>query len=85
MRPTARRQIQDAYNAEHGIQPQSIQKEVHDITDGIKAIAENRGRYNVVREEMSRADMFRVVKDLENPNEGSGAGVEIREGRPVSG
>ena len=60
-----RRQIQDAYNAEHGIQPQSIQKEVHDITDGIKAIAENRGRYNVVREEMSRADMFRVVKDLE--------------------
>ena len=60
-----RRQIQNAYNVEHGIQPQSIQKEVHDITDGIKAIAENRGRYNVVREEMSRADMFRVVKDLE--------------------
>ncbi len=60
-----RREIQDAYNVEHGIQPQSIQKEVHDITDGIKAIAENRGRYNVVREEMSRADMFRVVKDLE--------------------
>ena len=60
-----RRKIQDAYNVEHGIQPQSIQKEVHDITDGIKAIAENRGRYNVVREEMSRADMFRVVKDLE--------------------
>ena len=60
-----RRQIQNAYNEEHNIQPQSIQKEVHDITDGIKAIAENRGRYNVVREEMSRADMFRVVKDLE--------------------
>ncbi|PKB78656.1 MAG: excinuclease ABC subunit B [SAR202 cluster bacterium Io17-Chloro-G9] len=60
-----RRKIQDAHNQEHGIQPQSIQKEVHDITDGIKAIAENRGRYNVVREEMSRTDMFRVVKDLE--------------------
>ena len=60
-----RRKIQDTYNGKHGIQPQSIQKEVHDITDGIKAIAENRGRYNVVREEMSRADMFRVVKDLE--------------------
>ena len=60
-----RRKIQDTYNEKHGIQPQSIQKEVHDITDGIKAIAENRGRYNVVREEMSRADMFRVVKDLE--------------------
>jgi len=45
--------------------PQSIQKEVHDITEGIKQIAENRGRYNVVREEMSRTDMFKVVKDLE--------------------
>ena len=60
-----RRGIQSAYNEEHGIQPQSIQKEVHDITEGIKAIAENRGRYNVVREEMSRTDMFKVVKDME--------------------
>jgi excinuclease ABC subunit B len=60
-----RRDIQDAHNREHGIQPQSIQKEVHDITEGIKAIAENRARYNLVRQEMSRADMFRVVKDLE--------------------
>ena len=60
-----RRGIQDTYNQEHGIEPQSIQKEVHDITEGIKAIAENRGRYNVVREEMSRADMFKVVKDME--------------------
>ena len=60
-----RRGIQNTYNEEHGIQPQSIQKEVHDITEGIKAIAENRGRYNVVRDEMSRTDMFKVVKDLE--------------------
>jgi len=60
-----RRAVQHTYNEEHGIVPQSIQKEVHDITEGIKQIAENRGRYNVVREEMSRTDMFKVVKDLE--------------------
>ena len=60
-----RRGIQDAHNREHGIEPKSIQKEVHDITEGIKAIAENRSRYRVVRQEMSRADMYRVVKDLE--------------------
>ena len=60
-----RRGIQSAHNKQHGIEPQSIQKEVHDITEGIKAIAENRGRYNVVRKEMSRTDMFKVVKDLE--------------------
>ena len=60
-----RRGIQDAFNKEHGIEPQSIQKEVHDITEGIKAIAESRTRYDVVRKEMSRSDMYRVVKDLE--------------------
>jgi len=60
-----RREIQDAFNKEHGIEPQSIHKEVHDITEGIKAIAESRTRYDVVRKEMTRSDMYRVVKDLE--------------------
>jgi excinuclease ABC subunit B len=61
-----RRAIQDAHNREHGIVPQSIQKQVHDITEGIRAsVAERRATYAVVRQEMSRADMFRVVKDLE--------------------
>ncbi len=60
-----RRTIQADHNKQHGIEPTSIQKEVHDITEGIKAIAESRNRYNVVRKEMSRADMFKVVKDLE--------------------
>ena len=60
-----RRAIQDRHNQEHGIEPQSIQKEVHDITESIKGIAENRARYHVARQEMSRPDMFRVVKDLE--------------------
>ena len=60
-----RRAIQADHNKSHGIEPISIQKEVHDITEGIKGIAENRTRYNVVRKEMSRTDMFKVVKDLE--------------------
>ncbi|MDA0263135.1 MAG: excinuclease ABC subunit UvrB [Chloroflexi bacterium] len=60
-----RRAIQTDHNKRHGIEPMSIQKEVHDITEGIKAIAESRTRYNVVRKEMSRTDMFKVVKDLE--------------------
>ena len=60
-----RRSIQADHNKRHSIEPQSIQKEVHDITEGIKAIAESRTRYDVVRKEMSRTDMFKVVKDLE--------------------
>ncbi|HIM36815.1 MAG TPA: excinuclease ABC subunit UvrB [Dehalococcoidia bacterium] len=60
-----RRTIQGDYNKKHGIEPQSIQKEVHDITESIKGVSENRSRYKAARQEMSRTDMFRVVKDLE--------------------
>ena len=60
-----RRGLQDVYNRENGIEPQSIQKAVHDITESIKGIGDNRASYQVVRQEMSRDDMFRVIKDLE--------------------
>ena len=61
-----RRGIQDANNREHGIVPQSIQKSVRDITEGIRSVAETRSRYKVARQEMSRDDMFRLIKDLES-------------------
>ncbi len=72
-----RRQLQGDHNQRHGIEPQSIQKEVHDITEGIKAIAENRARYNVVRKEMSRTDMFKVVKDLEVQMKDAAKGLQF--------
>ncbi len=72
-----RRQLQGDHNKRNGIEPQSIQKEVHDITEGIKAIAENRARYNTVRKEMSRADMFKVVKDLEVQMKDAAKGLQF--------
>ena len=72
-----RRSIQDDHNKQHGIEPMSIQKEVHDITEGIKAIAESRTRYDVVRKEMSRSDMFKVVKDLEVQMKESARGLQF--------
>ena len=60
-----RREIQHAFNQRNGIEPQSIQKAVHDITDSIKMVAEQKAGYQVARQEMSRDDMFRVVKDLD--------------------
>jgi excinuclease ABC subunit B len=60
-----RRDIQNAYNLEHGIVPQGIKKAVKDITDRIKAVAETRAPYVTQRQAMSRDEMFRVVKDLE--------------------
>ena len=60
-----RRGIQDAHNRQHGIEPQSIQKEVQDITDSIRASGENKAIARTMRQELSRDDMYRVVKDLE--------------------
>ena len=60
-----RRGIQDVHNRENGIEPQSIQKAVHDITESIRLVAETQATYRTVRQEMSREDMFRVIKDLE--------------------
>ncbi len=60
-----RRALQDVHNKEHGIEPRSIQKSVHDITEGLRMVAEPKAVYRVARQELSRADMFRVVKDLE--------------------
>ena len=60
-----RRGIQDAHNRRHGIEPQSIHKAVRDITEGLRGVAETKASYQVAREEMTRDDMYRVVKDLE--------------------
>ena len=60
-----RRGIQHAHNEHHGIEPQSIHKAVRDITEGLRGVAETKASYQVAREEMTRDDMYRVVKDLE--------------------
>ena len=60
-----RRQIQEAYNQEHGITPQGIRKAIRDITDRVRQVAEERPSYTV-RSEMPRDDLLRVIKDLES-------------------
>ena len=60
-----RRQMQQAYNKEHGITPQGIRKTVHDITERVKAIAETRPPY-VVNGDIPKEDLRRLIKDLES-------------------
>jgi excinuclease ABC subunit B len=64
-----RRQIQEDFNKEHGITPQSIRKAIKDITDRVAAsIAEEKATYDASEPFSGPADkeeVTRLIKDLE--------------------
>ncbi|MFN2277887.1 MAG: excinuclease ABC subunit UvrB [Candidatus Promineifilaceae bacterium] len=65
----ARRERQHAYNEAHGIEPRSIVKAVHDLTDDIMeqrelALAEEGARYTTVAD-LPKPEMSRMIIELE--------------------
>ncbi len=60
-----RRSIQEAFNREHGITPQGIKKDVRDITERVKAVAETTTPY-ITHDDIPREDLTRLIKDLES-------------------
>ena len=58
-----RREVQHAHNEKHGIVPQGIKKSIKDITDRVRAIAEEQTPY--VTQAMPKDQIVRLIKDLE--------------------
>ena len=65
-----RRTIQERYNEEHGIEPQTIIKGIRDINDRLRAVAENTVMYSSERqarnlEAADKAEVERLVAKME--------------------
>ncbi|MCD8301209.1 MAG: excinuclease ABC subunit UvrB [Clostridiales bacterium] len=59
-----RRTLQQAYNEEHGITPQTIQKSVRDLISISKKVAKEELEFSVDPESMSRKDLEKLIKDV---------------------
>ncbi|HLI52355.1 MAG TPA: excinuclease ABC subunit UvrB, partial [Thermomicrobiaceae bacterium] len=65
-----RRGIQTEYNQAHGIEPRGIVKEIKDLTDRVKAVAEEQSPYRAdgkpgVIAEIPPDELARMIRDLE--------------------
>jgi excinuclease ABC subunit B len=60
-----RRKLQIEYNEQHGITPTGIKKAIRDITERIRAVAEEKGTYEVGTP-IPREELARLLKDLES-------------------
>jgi len=70
-----RRQVQKAYNKEHGITPQGIRKAIKDITERIQAVAETRAPYAVTP--ISKEEMAQLIKQLESQMKAAAKNLEF--------
>ena len=62
-----RRIIQMEYNTQHGIEPASIVKQVRDLTERVRAVAEAKPAYTPgAAPTLTKEDVFRLIKDLES-------------------
>jgi len=71
-----RRAVQQRYNEEHGIEPQSIVKEVRDLTDRVRMTAEEKAEYHVPGQ-LPKAEIRYLIDELGKQMKEAAANLEF--------
>lgn len=71
-----RRKTQTEYNEQHGIEPRSIVKAIRDLTDQIRAVAEEKAEY-VIAADMPKDELAHVIEQLEKQMKAAAAELEF--------
>lgn len=79
-----RREVQIAYNEEHGIQPRGIVKEIRDLSDRMRAVAEEYVEYDAegakkdgIIHQIPKDELTRMIKDLESKMKAASRDLEF--------
>jgi excinuclease ABC subunit B len=77
-----RRALQIAHNEQNGIVPRGIVKEIKDITDRVRAVAEEQIGYSTggkpgIIAEIPRDELLRMVKELEGQMKAAARDLEF--------
>jgi excinuclease ABC subunit B len=76
-----RRAIQIEHNEKHGIVPRGIVKEIKDLTDRVRAVAEEQATYAAgkpgIIAEIPRDELMRMIKELEGQMKAAARDLEF--------
>ena len=83
-----RRRIQEAYNREHGIEPRSIVKDIHDLTDRVRMIAEEESPYRTDKDAVDvhalpREELERIIQELEKQMRAAADALEFEKAAAI--
>ncbi len=71
-----RRSVQEKHNEERGIEPQTIVKQVKDLTDRVRQVAEERAPYRATAE-LPKAEVTYLISELEAQMKEAAANLEF--------